>query len=91
MHCVLKGAEQMNTEDAYSFLVRFARQRKNRICAFPPGLVIDLARVHGIELRDERNWGPVFQQAARDGVIRPDGLFRRSSSNRSLRPGWIGA
>lgn len=80
----------MKPTDAYSFLVRFARQKKNRVCAFPPGLVIDLARLHGIEFKDERQWGAVFQQAAKDGVIRPDGLFRRDSSNGSLRPGWVG-
>jgi hypothetical protein len=76
--------------DAYTFLCDFAKKKRNRIDAWPPCLVIDLARLQGIEFADDRKWGPVFDRARKDGVIKRGGLFPRESSNGSMRPGWLG-
>jgi hypothetical protein len=76
-------------QDAYTFLCRFARRHKRK--AWSPEQAIGQAALHGIAFGDDRHWGPVFRRAASDGVIRRAGLFQRATSNRSTRPGWIGA
>lgn len=79
------------TQDFYSFCVRQITRRKALRCEpWPPGLLIDLAKAAGITFGDERSTGPVFEQLRRDGFIRRAGMFPRASSNRSLRPGWVG-
>jgi hypothetical protein len=75
-------------EDAYGFLIRWARRHRRE--PFSPEDVIAAAAVAGIAFDNQRQWGSVFQQAARDGHIRRAGLFPRASSNHSMRPGWIG-
>jgi hypothetical protein len=77
------------TEDAYTFAVRMCRRRGFRAEPWPPGLMIDVARVAGIEFGDDRHWGGVFLRLAKDGYIKRAGLFARESSNGSVRPGWI--
>lgn len=76
-------------QDAYTFLCRFARRHKRK--AWSPEMAIRQAWVQGIYFADDRHWGPVFRRASKAGVIRPAGLFQRATSNRSTRPGWIGA
>ena len=77
--------------DFYSFAVKQIQRRKSfRTEAWPPGLMIDLAKAAGVEFKDERSAGPVFRQLEKDGYIRRAGMFARESSNWSLRPGWIG-
>jgi hypothetical protein len=73
--------------DAYTFATRQLAKPAFRE-PWPPGLLIDLARAAGVEFQDERKWGPVFRQLARDGYIRRAGLFSRHTSNGSVRPGW---
>jgi hypothetical protein len=77
------------THDAYSFVLSLCKRKAFRTEAWPPGLVIELAEVHGIQFDDDRRWGAVFLQLARDGYIKRAGMFARESSNRSVRPGWI--
>jgi hypothetical protein len=78
-------------EDFYAFAIRqIKRSRTLRNEPWPPSLMIELARVTGIEFQDERNTGPVFRQLQLDGYIKRAGLFPRESSNGSLRPGWVG-
>lgn len=74
--------------DALGFLISYARKCRNQ--AFSPEDVISAASMAGIQAHDGRKWGSVFSTASKEGYIRPEGLFRRSSSNGSLRPGWIG-
>jgi hypothetical protein len=80
----------MIPEDAYTFAVRQLRRRTMREEAWPPSLMIELARVAGVEFADDRQWGQVFRRLQRDGYIKRAGLFSRESSNGSYRPGWIG-
>lgn len=75
-------------QDAYTFLCRFARRHKRK--PWSPEQAIGQASIHGIAFSDARHWGPVFNQARRDGVIKHAGMFPRESSNGSLRPGWVG-
>lgn len=85
----LFGCVPLSFEDeAEKFLRRWAR--KNRRCAFSPEVVISAAVRAGIVVDDARKWGPIFAKAAKEGVIRPEGLFPRATSNGSMRPGWIG-
>lgn len=81
--------EKTVTDDAYSFAVKLLRRPAMRTDPWPPCLIIDLARLAGIEFQDERQWGRVFTQLARDGYIKRAGLFPRHSSNGSVRPGWV--
>ena len=81
----------MMNEDFYTFVVnKIKRSRSFRQEPWPPGLMLELARLAGIEFQDERNSGPIFRQLQIDGYIKRAGLFPRESSNGSLRPGWIG-
>lgn len=76
-------------KDPYTFLLNFAKHWRYH-GAFSPEEVIDSAEAHGIAFQDQRQWGPIFRQAAKDGYIRPSTkLFPRSTSNGSKRPGWI--
>jgi hypothetical protein len=74
------------TKDPYTFLLNYARRRKT---AFSPESAIESAALSGHQFNDQRQWGPLFRQAAKDGYIRREGLFPRASSNGSWRPGWI--
>jgi hypothetical protein len=75
-------------EDAYTFAVRQLKKPAMRREPWPPGLLIDLAKLVGVEFGDDRQWGQVFRRLAKDGYIRRAGLFPRETSNRSYRPGW---
>lgn len=74
--------------DALGILIRFARRHRRE--PFSPEDVIAYARVNGLAFDDDRQWGAVFKQAAREGYIRRSGLLPRASSNHSMRPGWVG-
>lgn len=76
------------TTDARSVLEQWVRRNRE---AFSPEEVIVYARDRGVAFDDDRAWGAVFSQAAKDGLIRQAGLFRRSTSNGSVRPGWVRA
>ena len=57
--------------------------------AFSPEEVIAYGKQVGVVFDDERAWGPIFQQARRQGWIeRSAELFARATSNRAVRPGW---
>ena len=78
-------------EDAYAFCVRLIKRCPSlRDVPWSPCLLIDLASDAGIEFGEPRHWGPVFQRLSKDGHIKRAGLFSRASSNRSVRPGWVG-
>ena len=75
--------------DALGFLIRYARSSKGK--SFSSEHVTVAAQAAGIEFQEQRSWGAVFTQAARDGYIRrSDKLFSRSFGNGSLAPGWVG-
>lgn len=74
--------------DALGVLIHYARRHRSE--PFSPEDVIAAAAAVGVVFDDQRAWGAVFQQAAREGYIRRAGLFPRASSNHSVRPGWIG-
>lgn len=77
-------------QDAYGFLLAYARRAKGR--AFCAEDVTLAALEAGVAPMDLRSWGTVFVQAAREGHIRrSEVLFRRSMSNGTLRPGWVSA
>ena len=76
-------------DDAYSFAVRQLRKPAMRAEPWPPGLLIDIARLAGVEFQEERHWGQVFRRLQKDGYIKRAGIFPRESSNRSYRPGWV--
>lgn len=89
MNTDLFGDEIRSFEtDAYGFLIAFAKRMRGQ--AFNPEEVIFAASEAGIQPLDGRKWGSVFAQASKDGYIRPEGLFRRVTSNGSMRPGWVG-
>ena len=74
-------------EDAYGFLVKFARRKRGH--SFSAEMVTLAALKKGIAAPDMRNWGPVFRAVAADGYIRrSDVLFPRSMGNGTLSPGW---
>lgn len=74
--------------DPLTFLIRFAKKKRGQ--AFSPEEVTLTADRYGVRLRDGRAWGAVFTQAAREGYIRRSNeLFSRTTSNGSVRPGWI--
>lgn len=76
-------------KDPYAYLTGFAKGMRGA-GAYSPELVINSAAKHGFAFKDQRQWGPIFRQAAKDGYIRPSTkLFPRSTSNGSKRPGWI--
>lgn len=77
-------------EDAYGFLIRYAKRMKGR--SFSSEGVTLAALDAGIApLSDLRAWGSIFLQAAKNGYIRrSDVLFRRVRGNGSLAPGWTG-
>lgn len=74
--------------DAMGFLLHYARRHRKE--PFSPEDVIQAAAAVGVLFQNQRQWGAVFKQAARDGYIRRAGLFPRASSNHSMRPGWVG-
>lgn len=79
------------SQDFYSFCVSQIKRRRTLRCqAWPPGLLIDLAKAAGIQFHDERSAGNVFRQLEKDGYIMRYGMFARKSSNGSVRPGWVG-
>lgn len=79
-----------NTDrDALGFLIRYAKKANGE--SFSSEHVTVAADAAGISFQDQRAWGAVFTQAARDGYIRrSDKLFSRSFGNGSLAPGWVG-
>ncbi len=92
MNLDLFGAvpERKNTDgDALGFLIRYAKKMRGE--SFSSEHVTVAAQAAGIEFQDQRSWGSVFTQAAREGYIRrSEVLFSRSFGNGSLAPGWVG-
>lgn len=54
-----------------------------------PESCIEDAAKRGYAFWDQRSWGRHFAMAAADGIIKPDGMFARKTSNGSKRPGWV--
>lgn len=80
----------MKPVDPLTFLIRFAAKKRGQ--AFSPEEVTLQADRHGVRMSDLRAWGGVFAAAARAGYIkRSTVLFSRTTSNGSVRPGWIGS
>lgn len=76
--------------DGYGYLIRYARKQKGKpFCAEDVTLsAIDA----GIAPANLKNWGRMFQQAAKDGYIRRSNVaFRRQLGNGTLTLGWVGA
>lgn len=74
-------------QDAMGFLIAFAKRVKRPFSAEEVTLA---ALDAGVAPTDLRQWGKVFQQAAREGYIRrSDVLFARQMGNGSLAPGWV--
>lgn len=72
---------------ALGCIIFFAKCTKGQ--AFSPEEVVDYGRQIGVVFPDARAWGPYFIQAERQGWIRRSRqLFARTTSNRSVRPGW---
>ena len=81
----------MKPMDAYTALCAFASRPHRRQDPWTPCTAITTIRyIYGVEMQDERAWGPIFRRAMKEGVIKRAGLFPRASSNGSVRPGWIG-
>ena len=79
----------MKPVDPLTFLIRYASKKRGQ--AFSPEEVTLTADRHGIHMHDARSWGGIFAQAAREGHIRRSTeLFSRTTSNGSVRPGWVG-
>ena len=79
----------MEKTDPLTFLIQYARKKRGQ--AFSPEEVTLQAAQHGVQVGDLRAWGAVFTQAARAGYIRrSEQLFSRTTSNGSVRPGWVG-
>jgi len=52
---------------------------------------VPMEMIRRIEFQEQRSWGAVFTQAAREGYLRrSDVLFSSSFGNGSLAPGWVG-
>lgn len=82
-----KAAPKSFEDDAYSFLVKFAKRKRGH--SFSAEQVTLAALKKGIAAPDMRNWGPVFRAVAADGYIRrSEVLFPRSMGNGTLSPGW---
>jgi len=78
----------MKPVDPLTFLIRYARKKRGK--AFSPEEVTLQADRHGVQMSDLRAWGGIFAQAAREGhITRSTELFSRTTSNGSVRPGWI--
>lgn len=78
----------MTPNEAYGFLESYAKKTAE---PFSPEEVIHAAEQAGIVFQEKRSWGGVFNAASKDGLIRRAGLFSRTSSNGSVRPGWVRA
>jgi len=78
----------MKPVDPLKFLIRYARKKRGQ--AFSPEEVTQTAERYGVCMHDGRAWGGIFAQAAREGhITRSTELFSRTTSNGSVRPGWI--
>lgn len=74
-------------KDGLSFLIKAARKAKG---PFPAEYVTLEAQRKGIAPPDLRNWGKLFQRAARDGYIRRVPVpFQREMGNGSWTIGWV--
>ena len=74
--------------DALGFLIAFARASRGR--PFDAEEVVASALEAGLAPHDLRAWGAIFSIAAREGHIRrSEALFRPTTSNGALRPGWV--
>ena len=75
-------------KDGYGFLLKFIRTTKGQpFCAESVTLA---AKAAGVVPADLRNWGKIYQVAARDGYIsRCEVPFRRKLGNGTLTFGWV--
>ena len=85
-----EGGSKTFKNDAYAFLVAYSRASRGQ--PFSAEEVTQAALKAGIAPQDQRAWGAVFSRVAADGFIRRarEALFACSTSNGSLRPGWVG-
>jgi hypothetical protein len=80
-------AQRSFEQDALGFLIAFSKRVKRPFSAEEVTLA---ALDAGVAPTDLRQWGKIFQQAAREGYIRrSEVLFSRQMGNGSLAPGWV--
>lgn len=74
-------------QDALGFLIRFAKRQRSSFCAE----AVTLSAIKkGIAPSDLREWGKIFNQAARDGYIRrSDTVHSRTMGNGTKTLGWV--
>lgn len=76
-------------KDALGYLINYSRKAGQPFSAEDVTLS---AIKDGIAPPDLRQWGKVFSQAAKDGLIRRSSVaFRRSMGNGTLTLGWVAA
>lgn len=75
-------------QDAMGFLLRFAKRSKGR--SFCSEEVTLAAKNKGLAPEDLREWGKIFNQAAKDGwIMRSNTVHSRSMGNGTKTLGWV--
>ena len=75
-------------KDALGFLIRFAKRTKGK--PFCSEDVTLSAIKKGLAPADLREWGKIFNQAARDGyIVRSNTVHSRSMGNHTKTLGWV--
>lgn len=87
----LFGAPAMTVDrfeqDAMGFLLAYAKRAGAK--SFSAEEVTLAAMQKGITSSDLRHWGPIFNQAAKDGaIVRSGETYRRVMGNGTLALGW---
>lgn len=76
--------------DGLGFIKTFAKKHQGK--PFSAEDVTTAAISKGIAPQDLRAWGPIFSQAAKDGIIKRSNMtYRRAFGNGSLAVGWVAA
>jgi len=75
-------------KDALGFLIHFAKRTKGKpFCAEDVTLS---AMEKGLAPDDLREWGKIFNQAAKDGyIVRSNTVHSRSMGNHTKTLGWV--
>lgn len=75
--------------EALGLLIRYAKAHRNE--SFSAESVTKYGIECGVEFQDQRTWGAIFRQAAKEGYIRRSSdLFQREFGHKTLAPGWMG-
>jgi hypothetical protein len=75
-------------QDALGFLIRFAKRTNGKpFCAEDVTLS---AMAKGLAPNDLREWGKIFNQAAKDGyIVRSNTVHSRTMGNHTKTLGWV--